>query len=415
MPFLCIDLKSFYASVECALRGLDPFTTNLVVADKERGGGSIVLAATPCIKAHGAKSRCRIYELPKNVYPIYAKPRMNKYIEYSAMVYKIYLRFVSKEDIHVYSIDEAFLDLTSYLKYYNCSIFEIAKKIIDTIFKETKITATAGIGDNMFLAKVALDIIAKHEKDNIGYLNQELFQKRIWNHKPITDSWGNGHEMAKRLYHMGIDTIGQIAKGKKERFIDLFGVMGEELYNHSHGIDNSSIQGIKDYVPSSKSLGNGQVLFEDYNCHDAYIILEEMVYRLVLDLHTKKLTTNSISLFIGYSKDYEGSFCKQTRLLYQTSSFKLIMQEFKYLYWENIINNPIRNLSVRAGGLKEDGYLAFDLFNDSDSLLKERNLYRAIVEIRERFGKNAINKAISLDEKATLIKRNGLIGGHNAS
>ncbi len=412
---LCIDLKSYYASVECALRGLDPFKTNLVVADVSRGNGSIVLAATPCIKAHGAKSRCRIFELPKNVKPIYAKPRMNKYIEYSAKIYEIYLRYVSKDDIHVYSIDEAFLDLTPYMKYYNKSIFEIAKEIIKTVFDETKITATCGIGENMFLSKVALDILAKHEKDNIGFLNKKLLEEKIWSHRPITDIWGIGQNIAKRLERMRIYTLGDINKIGLNRMKEIFGVIGQEIYDHSRGIDESKVSEIKDYVPSSKSIGNGQVLFEDYNYKDAFIVLEEMVYKMVLDLVGRKMVLSTVSLTVVYSKEYQEGFLRQEKMDFKTDNFSLIMAAFKHLYYGNVINLPIRNIMVRGSGLEVKRVENFDLFTDEEKLIKENNLFKTIAEIRQRYGKNAVNKAISLHEKATLIKRNETVGGHNAN
>lgn len=411
---LCIDLKSYYASVECALRGLDPFKTNLVVADRKRGNGSIVLAVTPCMKSHGAKSRCRIFELPKNVYPIYAKPRMKMYIEYSKAIYKIYLRYVSKEDIHVYSIDEAFLDLTCYMKYYGKEITEIAKEILDTIYQETKITATAGIGENMFLAKVGLDILAKHNKSNIGYVDNIIFKEKIWMHEPITDIWGIGVGMQKRLLNIGITNLKGIYDFGLDKMNDLFGVNGVELYKHSIGYDDSIVKNENSYVPMNKSIGNGQVLFTDYNFKDAFIILEEMTYKMVVDMHKKKIVGDTVYIGVRYSKDIGDGFSCQSKLLKKTNSFNMIMDEVRKLYFKNVLNLPIRNIFVRVTGIQKEEYVILDLFSDPVKEIKEKKLFNSIVEIQKRFGKNAINKAISLTENATLIKRNQTIGGHNA-
>ncbi|HHZ11222.1 MAG TPA: damage repair protein, partial [Acholeplasmataceae bacterium] len=275
MTVFCIDLKSFYASVECALRGLDPFETKLVVADKERGPGSIVLAVTPKLKSMGVPSRCRIYELPKDEEIIFAKPRMKKYIEFSTKIYKIYLNFVSKEDIHVYSIDEAFLDLTSYLKYYGKAPEEIAQAIIDAVYKETRITASCGIGENMFLAKVALDILAKESPNHIACINQEIFRDKIWKVEPLTKIWGIGGRLEKRLRKMGIKNLADLAHTPLERLEKEFGIVGRELLEHAFGIERTTVQEARNYIPESRSFGRGQVLYEDYDPRDLEVVLIE--------------------------------------------------------------------------------------------------------------------------------------------
>lgn len=414
MNILCIDLKSFYASVECVLRGLDPFKTNLVVADESRGKGSIVLAVTPHLKEMGVRSRCRIFELPSNVEIIYAKPRMRKYIEYSTKIYNVYLNYVDQEDIHVYSIDEAFLDLTTYMKYYKKTLYEIGFLILEDIYKTTGITATCGIGDNMFLAKVALDVLAKHKKDNIAYLNQELFYKYIWDLKPISDIWGIGRGIEKRLAKMGIYTLRHLANHPLEKLEKEFGIIGVELHEHAHGIDRSVVREIKNYVPSSKSFGHSQVLFEDYNYKNLYLILLETVDDIATELVTRKLCCQTIGLGIGYSKDIGGGFSRQLSFPTKTNSRKQLVDGFKKLYFDNVDDLPIRTISVRVSGLSYEDYVQTDLFNDATKVQKEHDLYKAIGQIRDKFGKGSVHMAISHMDKATLLKRNELIGGHNA-
>lgn len=414
MKILCIDLKSFYASVECVLRGLDPYTTNLVVADESRGPGSVVLAVTPHLKKQGVKSRCRVFELPKDIDIIYAKPRMKKYIEFSTKVYEVYLKYVSKEDIHIYSIDEAFLDLTSYLNYYHKPIYEIARSIIDDIYKVTKITATCGIGDNMFLAKVALDCLAKKEPEGISYLNQEIFFQKIWDIKPITNIWGIGSGIEKRLNRMNIFTLRDIASTKVERLEKEFGVIGRELYEHAHGIDNSIVCEIKNFVPASKSIGTGQVLFRDYNFKELDVIILETVDEIATELVMRKLNCQLIGLSITYSKHVGGGFSRQRTLEAPTNSRKVLLESFRKLYQDFIEDYPIRKIQMRVGKLSNEEFLQPSLFDNSEKLIKERQLYEAIGDIKQRYGKNAVNLAASLTEGATKISRNKLIGGHNA-
>ena len=278
--YLCIDLKSFYASVECVERGLDPFQINLVVADPTRGGGAITLAASPAIKKLGVPSRGRIFEIPKDIQYIIATPRMKLYMQYSARIYKIFLKYISSEDVHVYSIDESFLDITSYLKLYNMSAKQLAKTIIDDIYNETGITATVGIETNLFLTKVALDITAKHAPDNMGYLNEDIFKQLIWHHKPITDIWMIGQGTANRLAKYGIDDLYGVAHFPQKILYKLFGVNAEYLIDHSWGNEPTEIKDIKAYKPSSNSLSNSQILFKDYNYKDAFLVMKEMVERM---------------------------------------------------------------------------------------------------------------------------------------
>lgn len=272
---MCIDLKSFYASVECAERGLDPFTTNLVVADPDREKGTICLAITPAMKALGVKNRCRVYEIPTHIDYITAPPRMQLYIEYSAAIYGIYLKYISKNDIHVYSIDESFLDVTSYMDYYGMTANEIGKMIMDAIFRETSITATCGIGTNMYLAKIALDIVAKHTPDHIGVLSEDDYCKKLWSHKPLTDFWRVGPGTAKKLAGYGVFTMGELAKMSQyneDLLYKMFGVDAEILIDHAYGREPTKISDIKKYKPKSSSLSSGQVLLRDYRFDEAKLV-----------------------------------------------------------------------------------------------------------------------------------------------
>lgn len=394
------------------MRGLDPFTTDLVVSDKSRGLGSVVLAVTPHLKSFGVKSRCRVYELPQDRDIIYAKPRMKKYIEYSCKIYEIYLRYVDRQDIHIYSIDEAFLDITHYLNYYQLTAKELAMKILADIYQETKITATCGIGENMFLAKVALDCLAKHHENNIAYLSQELFYKYIWDIQPLTEIWGIGDKIAKRLSKMNIHTLRELAQTPLEKLEKEFGVIGHELHQHAHGIDDSVVSEVRNYKPQDKSFGYGQVFYSDYNYHDLYTILMENIDEIATELILKKLTCQLISLGIGYSREIGGGFSRQMTLPIKTNSREKLREAFHKLYFDNIKDLPIRRLSIRVGKLEHEDFVQTDLFTDNQK--KEHDLIKAIGEIKNKFGKSSINMAISYTEKATKIKRNLLIGGHNA-
>ena len=301
--YLCIDLKSFYASVECVERGLDPFKVNLVVADSSRGNGAITLAATPAIKKRGVKSRGRLYEIPQDIPYMIAKPRMSLYMTYAAKIYRIFLKFIASEDIHVYSIDEAFLDITSYLKLYQKSPRQIARLILDDIYKQTHLTATVGIGTNLFLSKVALDITAKHSKDFMGFLDEDLFKQLIWHHQPITDIWMIGNGTAKKLSQLGIYDLYDVAHYPEKKLYQLFGINAAYLIDHAWGREPTTIDEIKHYRPKSNSISNSQILFEDYDYQHAFTIMKEMVEHNVLSLTEKHLVTNHISLSIGYSKD----------------------------------------------------------------------------------------------------------------
>ena len=413
--YLCIDLKSFYASVECVERGLDPFKINLVVADPTRGGGAITLAATPAIKKLGVPSRGRIYEIPKNIEYITAPPRMTLYMQYSATIYSIFLKFISSEDIHVYSIDESFLDITTYMSLYNTTPKQLAKMILDEIYDQTGITATVGIGTNLFLAKVALDITAKHAKDCMGYLDEDLFKQLIWHHQPITDIWMIGPGTANRLAMLGIKDLYGVAHYNEKILYKLFGINAEYLIDHSWGREPTEISDIKAYKPSSNSISNSQILFEDYNYKDAYLIMKEMVESNVLQLTEKHLVTNHISLFIGYSKNCIKPSRGSRKITNTTNSYRILLVEFKLLYKKIINPNyPIRQIGISFGNVKDEIYEQFDLFADQEDIEKEKRVQEALVHIRNKYGKNAVLKGMNFYEKATQRKRNGLVGGHNA-
>lgn len=413
--YLCIDLKSFYASVECVERGLDPFKINLVVADPTRGGGAITLAATPAIKKLGVPSRGRIYEIPKNIEYITAPPRMTLYMQYSATIYSIFLKFISSEDIHVYSIDESFLDITTYMSLYNTTPKQLAKMILDEIYDQTGITATVGIGTNLFLAKVALDITAKHSKDCMGYLDEDLFKQLIWHHQPITDIWMIGPGTANRLAMLGIKDLYGIAHYNEKILYKLFGINAEYLIDHAWGREPTEISDIKAYRPSSNSISNSQILFEDYNYKDAYLIMKEMVESNVLQLTEKHLVTNHISLYVGYSKNRIKPSRGSRKITNTTNSYRILLEEFKLLYKKIINPNyPIRQIGISFGNVKNENYEQFDLFADQEDIEKEKRVQEALVHIRNKYGKNAVLKGMNFYEKATQRKRNGLVGGHNA-
>ena len=413
--YLCIDLKSFYASVECVLRGLDPLKTNLVVADPSRGNGAICLAITPPMKALGIHNRCRIFEIPKNVKYITALPQMKKYMEISADIYGIYLKYVSKDDIHVYSIDECFLDVTRYLDLYQMDAITLAKKIIADVYNSTHITATAGIGTNLFLAKLALDITAKHAKDNIGYLNEQIFKATIWHHQPITDIWNISRGIASRLAKYGVYDLYGVTQMNEDILYKEFGVNAEYLIDHANGIEPCTIEEIHNYKSKSNSLSTSQILFEDYKYEEALLVLKEMVDNLVLELVEKGLVASSISLGIGYSKDIIKATGGTTKLGGATSSKSTIMDAFINLFKRTTKEGyPIRRIGIGLGGIISEDYASIDLFTDEATLDKEKRMQKAIIDIKNKYGKNSILKAMDLAPKATTKKRNTLIGGHNS-
>ena len=414
--YMCIDLKSFYASVECADLGLDPMTTRLVVADPERSEKTICLAISPAMKALGIKNRCRFFEIPKNVKYICAPPRMKRYIEVSAEIYGIYLKYISKEDIHVYSIDEAFLDVTDYLEMYGMEARELAERIMADIMEETGITATAGIGTNLYLAKIALDITAKHVKDNIGYLNEELFCQTLWRHTPLTDFWRIGSGTVRRLHSVGIMNMEDIAHADEDLLYKLFGVDAELLIDHAWGRESTTMADIKAYKPRNSSISNGQVLSRDYSFEECLLIVKEMTDALCLDMAAQGVVTDSLSLMLGFSNELDikpvnGSVTLSTG----TNSYRVILPHVLDLYRRIAEEDaPIRRLSLSCNRIEPEGYVQYDLFSDPEELERDRKLSKATLDIKKRFGKNALVRGMDLQEGATTMERNRQIGGHKS-
>lgn len=414
--YLCIDLKSFYASVECVERCLDALTTNLVVADPERGDKTICLAVSPSLKALGVKNRCRVFEIPKQIPYIMAPPRMKLYIEYSANIYAIYLRYVAKEDIHVYSIDEAFLDVTDYLGMYGMTARQLAVTIMEDVKRETGITATAGIGTNLYLAKVALDITAKHAEDHIGFLTEELYRKTLWEHRPLTDFWRIGRGTAERLARIGVFTMEEVAAADERVLYKLFGVDAELLIDHAWGREPVTMADIKAYRPREHCISNGQVLPRDYLFEEGALIVREMADVLCLELTEKRLVTDSITLHVSYMRKSGRKSAHGTIALpAATDLSRRIIDHAEKLYRQIVDENtPIRRVSLTYNHVNRDRYCQYDFFTSPDQMEKERQMQRAVLDIKRRFGKNAVLKGMDFQEGATTIERNGQIGGHRS-
>ena len=502
--YIAIDLKSFYASVECMERGLNPLTTNLVVADESRTEKTICLAVTPSLKGYGISGRARLFEVVQKVKEVNVKrlskvpgrtfagssfddtevksspdialdyiaapPRMAYYIEYSTRIYNIYLKYIAPEDIHVYSIDEVFIDATNYLSTYNLSAHDLATKMILDVLKTTGITAIAGIGTNLYLAKVAMDIMAKHIPENesgvkIAELDEISYRHLLWSHLPLTDFWRVGKGYAKKLEEQGIFTMGDIARcsiGKPNDYYNedllykLFGINAELLIDHAWGWEPCTIADIKAYKPSTNSIGSGQVLHSAYSYDKAKLIVREMTDLLVLDLVDKGLVTDQIVLTVGYDienltnpeikKSYHGEITTDhygrnipksargtTNLDRQTSSTKLIIEAAIELF-ERIVdkNLLIRRVNIAANHVvdessveKMNNFEQLNLFTDYEDikmikekeeaeLIRERKMQETILEIKNKYGKNAIIKGMNLKEGATTLERNKQIGGHKA-
>ena len=502
--YIAIDLKSFYASVECRERSRDPLTTNLVVADPSRTEKTICLAVSPSLKKYGLSGRARLFEViqkvkaannirkikaPNHVFCgssddslalqkkpslkidyIIAPPRMARYMEYSTKIYNIYLKYIAPEDIHIYSIDEVFIDVTHYLSTYNMTARELAMTMIQDILSTTGITATAGIGTNMYLCKIAMDIVAKHiEPDKNGVRIAELdemsYRRLLWNHRPITDFWRVGRGYSNKLEKIGLYTMGDIARcsiGKptdyynEELLYKLFGINAELLIDHAWGYEPCTMEDVKAYKPETNSISSGQVLHCPYEFDKARLVVKEMTDLMVLDLVDKGLVTNQIVLTIGYdienitdknrSQSYKGTVTTNyygkkvpkpahgtTNLPKQTSSTTLITNAVMELY-DKIVNKKllIRRINIVANKLVDehsvknaDKYEQLDLFTDYEILKKQREkenaeserekrMQNTILDIKKKFGKNAILKGMNLQEGATAKDRNNQIGGHKA-
>ena len=412
--YLCIDLKSFYASVECVARGLDPFKTNLVVADPSRGRGAICLAITPAMKALGVRNRCRLFEIPAKMDYIIAKPRMRLYMQTSADIYALYLNHVSPQDIHVYSIDECFIDATPYLRLYHTAPVGFAKRLMQAVFDATGICATAGIGTNMFLAKVALDVTAKHAEDHIGVLDEETFRETVWFHRPITDIWNIGRGTAKRLAKLGVYDLHGVAALPEECLFREFGVNARFLIDHANGRESCTIAEIQSYRAKSMSFSNSQILFSDYTAADAFIVLREMVDAMTLRLVEAGMVTGTLSLSVGYSKDVVPPSGGSRTLEVHTDSYRKIMDVFTELYRRTThMERPVRRLALAFGALKPKAAATFSLFDDLAAQQKEASLQQARIFIKNKYGKNALLRGVSYTDAGTARVRNTLIGGHN--
>ena len=412
--YLCIDMKSFFASVECAERGLNPFSTNLVVADETRGTNALCLAITPKMKALGVKNRCRMSEIPKHIKYMVAMPRMKKYIEYNGDIYEIYRQYIDREDIHTYSIDESFIDVTDYLSVYKKTPKEFAQFLINEIANKTHIPATAGIGTNLYLAKIALDITAKHAPDHIGYLDEEAFIKTLWNHRPITDFWGIASGTAKRLASLGIVDMQGIAKYPPDFLYKKFGINAEILIDHAWGRESCTIQDIKAYKSKSKSVSSSQILFRDYSFDEALVVLAEMTLAGCHRMMSEHVVAHGVSIYVGYSKDIVPPTGKSIKMVETTNLNSIIYGYVEKLYRETTYPGvPIRRLGITFTYIMDEGCEGYDLFTDYEAVEKEKRIERAILDLKARFGKNAMLRAIDLEECATQITRNKYIGGHN--
>ncbi len=415
---LCIDLKSFFASCECVERNLDAFSTPLVVCEPERNG-AITLAVTPYLKTFGVPGRCRVYELskylPKEIQVIKAPPRMRLYQKKSKEVIGIYLDYVAEEDLHVYSIDEAFLDVTDYLTLYQKDAYALAKEILASVYENTGLTATAGIGPNLLLAKVSMDIEAKHVKDNIAFWKEEDVQEKLWKIKPLSKMWGIGSRMEIRLNKLGMYSVGDIAKADVWLLKKTFGVIGEELWLHANGIDETRIKELKTKEVKEKSFSHSQVLFKDYYAYNIDLIVFEMIDVLCRRLRAEKYECQVLHFGIGYSKNIGGGFNHSLKLDAPTDEEKVLYREcmaiFEKFYKDHF---PIRKVSIHLSGLVENNHRQLNLFEEFEETQKNAQIKDTIDHIKSRFGANTIVRASSLLEDSTAIARNNMIGGHHA-
>ena len=465
--YIAIDLKSFYASVECVDRGLDPLTTNLVVADESRTDKTICLAVSPSLKAYGIGGRARLFEVrqkARGVNFIIAKPRMAHYIEVSTKIYSIYLKYIAPEDIHVYSIDEVFMDVTAYLRTYKLTARQLAMKMIRDVLATTGITATSGIGTNMYLAKVAMDIVAKKmpaDKDGvrIAELDEMSYRRELWDYRPLTKFWRVGHGIAEKLAVYGIDTMGGLARMSVRNeglLYRLFGVNAELLIDHAWGWEPCTMEAVKAYKPETNSFSSGQVLQEPYTFKKARVVIQEMAEGMALDLVSKRLVTDQLVLTVGYDTEcltrpdirekYHGEITtnyygkavpKHAHGTFNfekpTSSSRLIMDGATELF-DRCVNSDllIRRLNLTTNHVVSEASVTahdnapqqLDLFTDYEALEKqrqeeqakldkERRMQETQLRIKKRFGKNAILRGLNFEEGATAKERNKQIGGHH--
>lgn len=414
--YMCIDMKSFYASVECAERCLNPFETCLVVADETRGENALCLAISPKMKALGIKNRCRLSEIPKNVKYIIAPPRMQLYINYAADIYAIYLNYFSPDDIHVYSIDESFLDVTHYLGTYHMTPKQLAKTLMNEIADKLQIPSTAGIGTNLYLAKIALDISAKHAKDHMGYLDEELYRQTLWDHEPLTDFWQIADGTVARLAKYGIRTMRGITQASEQLLYKTFGKDAELLIDHAWGRESCRMEDIKNYRAKTHSVSFSQILPRDYRYEEARIVMQEMILHGTHELMKRKVITPKVSIYVGYTYRATIPGSKGSIKLTSATAVNSLLQEAVMPIFDRITDRetPIRRLAIAFENVVDEGCEGYDLFTDWHAVEREKARERAVMEINGRYGKNAVLRGTNYLKGATQRERNGMIGGHRA-
>ena len=400
---MSIDLKSFFASCECVNRGLDPFSTPLVVADTSRGNGAMTLAVTPYLRNKGVNSRSRVFELPKNIKIIFAKPRMKLYETYSEKVREIFKSFISEEDIHIYSIDEVFMDVTDYLKYYKMTDIELAKTIMKTIKDKTGLTSTCGIGPNIFLSKVAMDVEAKHNKEFIAKWTFNDIETKLWNLEPLSTIWGIGKNTEKKLNNLGIKKVKDINNYTRDFYIRRFGnVAGNDIWCKANGIDFTTIKDLNERT-RDKSISMSQILYRDYSKEEAILIVKEMNDMLSKKLRRMNKTTKLVYLGINYSRDLCKSF-KETILLNESEDIpERIYEVLEYIYYKNIENLPIRKVTIAYSKLFDKKCTQLSLFENN--IIENDEYHKAIDKINEKFGNTSLLRASSLLKNSTIKKR----------
>ncbi|MCR4606845.1 MAG: DNA repair protein [Oscillospiraceae bacterium] len=413
--YFCIDMKSFYASVECAERGLDPFETCLAVVDASRGKNAICLAISPKMKALGIKNRCRISDIPPNVKYIAALPRMALYIDYAADIYGVYLKYVAPQDIHVYSIDESFLDVTRYLELYRTDAVSFAKSLMHEIERGCHIPSTAGVGTNLYLAKIALDITAKHAPDRIGVLTEESYRETLWDYRPITDFWMIAGGMAKRLERYGVYDMRGITQLPEKLLYSMFGINAELLIDHAWGREPCLMADIKRYKSKSKSVSFSQILPRNYTFEQARTVMKEMALNGAAELMKRKVIAARVSIFVGYSLDEIEPTKGSTGLGVTTALASFILEAALRLY-DKTTNRyySIRRLGIGFEDVHDEICEGYSLFVDEKAVDKERRMQNTVLALRQKYGKNAVLNGVNYLEEGTQRERNGFIGGHRA-
>ena len=414
--YICIDLKSFYASVECVERGLDPMTTRLVVADAARSRGTICLAVTPAMKALGVRNRCRVFEIPSGLDYITAPPRMRLYLDYSARIYSIYLDYFSRDDIHVYSVDEVFIDVTGYLETYKKSPLELARFLVSEVRRRCGIPASAGVGTNLYLSKIAMDVLAKRSPDFIASLDEESYREKLWRHTPLTDFWRIGAGTAERLEKLGVRTMEGVARLPEEVLYKTFGIDAELLIDHAWGREPTTLSDIKAYKSKTHSITSGQVLMRDYTADEVEIIIREMIDRLSLDLLDRGCVTPHISLWISYTHGANREPSHGGTKIEPPSESDLVLIPAALALFRRIAvpGLLIRRINISFDDVYCPAFRQETFFDDADEKERHLRLRRTVSELRRRFGGNAVLRGTDFEEGATAIERNKQIGGHKA-